>query len=285
MKIPGFVQHLFSGGGPMGAINLGPFSFPISTLLLLGALLVGFEVARKAGRAGRVDVEPLLWKALLVGVLAARIAFLAAYFDLYRGAPWSMFDIRDGGFFASAGILAAAAMIAWRAWREREGRKPLLLSVLAGGFVWMMGATAAAVHTGPTQMPQLVLTRLDGSPFRLEALKGKPVVLNLWATWCPPCRREMPALRDAQMRHPDVSFVFANQGEAADAVRSYLDAERLALDNVLLDPRLQLGSEIRSPLLPTTLFFNAQGKLVDRRMGELSAATLEQRIEALRAAR
>ncbi len=267
----------------MTSVNLGPFAFPIGPLLLLGALLVSSGIAKWVCRNRSIDVEPALWKILVSGVLVARIAFVALYFESYKNSPWKIVDIRDGGFIASAGFLAAAALTAWFARQRREARKPLLLSALAGATFWMAGTLATSIfHAAPMPLPEIALARLDGTSMRLDSLTGKPLVVNLWATWCPPCRREMPVLRDAQVRHKDIDFVFVNQGESADAVRKYLALEGLALDNVLLDPRLQVGAQTGSRALPTTLFFNAQGMLVDRRMGELSSATLMQRIEALR---
>src|SRR5690606_40886240 len=62
----------------------------------------------------------------------------------------------------------------------------------------------------------LALTKLEGGEVRLPTFIGQPTVVNLWATWCPPCRREMPVLRDAQQRYPDIAFIFANQGESAE---------------------------------------------------------------------
>jgi thiol-disulfide isomerase/thioredoxin len=113
-------------------------------------------------------------------------------------------------------------------------------------------------------------------------MSGKPLVLNLWASWCPPCRREMPVLAKAQAEHSDVTFVFANQGEGADAVKTYLAAQHLSLHNVVLDGTTVLACRTGSAGLPTTLFFNARGELVDRRMGELSPATLAQGLASLR---
>lgn len=262
-------------------INIGPFAFPVGVLLLLGAVLASLAAAKWMGRLR--DVEPMLWTALGAGVLGARTAFVVTSFDAYKSMPWSILDIRDGGFNAPAGILAAIAIAAWFILRSRERRKPLVSAALAGITVWVVGAAAAMMlDTEAMEMPQVTLAGLNGSPVQLKALAGKPMVVNLWATWCPPCRREMPVLRDAQAQFKDVVFVFANQGESAEAVRGYLDAEHLALDNVLLDPRLQLGSRTGSRALPTTLFINEKGIVVDRRIGELSAATLAQRIASLR---
>ena len=268
----------------MGTINIGSLALPVAPLALLGALFLGIFVARRA--AHKLDLEPALWKIFLTGVLAARAAFVVVYFDSYRSAPLRMLDIRDGGFLVAAGLLAALATTAWYAWRQREGRKPLLLAVLAGLSLWG-GAllTATVMEREASPLPELALERLEGGTVRLDALKGKPVVINLWATWCPPCRREMPALRDAQQRHPDVIFILANQREGQGVIRRYLDAEGLVLDNVLLDARGALGRMTGSQALPTTLFFAADGLLASRRIGELSTATLEQRIEALKEAR
>ncbi len=256
--------------------------FPIDFLLLLSAMLAGFSVAKRIRRRKNIDVEPLLLRVLIASLIVARVIFVIAYFDMYKNAPWGMLDIRDGGFSSAAGMLAAAAGIAWYAWRTPGGRGPLLLSALAGGTTWAVGAVAAtAVFAVPVQMPEVELVRLDGSSVEFSSLTGKPMVVNLWATWCPPCIREMPVLQDAQKNNPDVVFVFANQGESADTIQKFLDREGLSLDNVLLDPRLELGRQTESQGLPTTLFFDARGALVDRRIGELSAATLAQRIRGI----
>ncbi|HEX2531188.1 MAG TPA: TlpA disulfide reductase family protein [Burkholderiaceae bacterium] len=270
----------------MGTINLGPFAFAVAPLLWLGAALVALTVARRSGRKHQVDAEARVWVVLIAAGLAARIAFVSVYFDMYRSQPWSMLDVRDGGFMLSAGILTALTLAAWFAWRERAARKPLLHSASAGVLAWLLGtALATAFSPAPAELPRMVLTRLDGGSAPLEATAGKPMVINLWASWCPPCRHEMPVLRDAQISYPDITFVFVNQGEPAETVRTYLDSAHLLLDNVLLDPDRLFGERVGSRALPTTLFVDHRGMLVGRRVGELSAATLAQRVAPLRAQR
>lgn len=267
----------------MNAVHLGPLAVPLGPLILLGSLLIGSAVGRWAGRARQTNVEPLLWNVLIIGVLAARAAFVLLYFDIYKKDPWNILDIRDGGFLIVPGVSAAAALAGWYAWRKRERRKVLLHSVAAGAAFWVIATIIPPIlQNDPAQIPQAQLLGLHGKPVHLSTMAGKPMVVNLWATWCPPCRREMPTLRDAQRRNPDIHFVFINQGETADAVRAYLGANSLNLQNVLLDSDLQIGKETGARAMPTTLFFDAQGKLIDRRLGELSEATLEQRIEAMR---
>lgn len=110
---------------------------------------------------------------------------------------------------------------------------------------------------------------------------GKPVVLNLWASWCPPCLREMPLLQQAQQQYTGVRFLFANQGEDEVLVRQFFRSQPLRLQHVLLDPGGALGREYGSVALPTTLFFDARGRLQTVHLGELSEATLASKLQQL----
>ena len=164
----------------MGAVNVGPFAFSIHAALIVVAVLVSMVVASRAGRRRGIDVEPAIWKILVVGALAGRLAFVLAYFDIYKNSLWSILDIRDGGFIASVGIVVALAMAAWLAWRKQSERRLLLISLLAGASVWGLGAGAAlALHSGTQDLPQVTLARLDGRTVQLQSLAGKPMVVNL----------------------------------------------------------------------------------------------------------
>src|SRR3546814_16366109 len=83
----------------------------------------------------------------------------------------------------------------------------------------------------------------------------------------------MPVLEQAQGRYPGVAFVLVNQGEDRGTIHRYLDRAGLDLDHVLLDPHSQAMLETNTRGLPTTLFFNAEGRLVDTHMGELTRAS------------
>lgn len=266
----------------MLSVNLGPFALPVNVLLLLVAGLVAAGVGRLAGRRQKIGIASVLGDMLLAGVLVARIAFVAFWFGTYRNTPWSMLDIRDGGFMIGPGIAAALGLAFWRGWRQPALRKPLLVGLAAGALVW--GALFGTLRlTEKPMLPTLSLTSLAGDPVKLAALAdGKPLVVNLWASWCPPCRREMPVLAAAQQRETGVRFVFVNQGEDAATAQRYLSAGRLDLANVLLDPDAALGREVGSGALPTTLFYNANGQLVDTHVGELSAASLASKLASLR---
>lgn len=268
----------------MTAITLGPLALSVGPLALLTVVLVASVAGLWAERGRRAVAQPLIGKIVLIGVFTARIAFIAMNPESYRTSPWSVLDIRDNGFFGPAGIFAAVATAAWFSWRRHEMRKSLLVAAFAGTSFWSILTIATMMPAiAAMRMPEVALISLAGGPVQLRSFTGKPLVVNFWASWCPPCRVEMPVLRDAQARLSDVEFVFANQGESADAVRQYLAAERLDLNNVLLDPRMQLPTRtVSSRGLPTTLFFNTDGKLVERHYGEISAEELANKIEATR---
>jgi thiol-disulfide isomerase/thioredoxin len=172
-----------------------------------------------------------------------------------------------------------------RARRQAGLRKPVLAAALTTGTVLLLGGMAALVMApAAAPLPPLTLSSLEGRPVSLTDFAGKPTVVNLWATWCPPCRREMPALQQAQAANPDVNFVFVNQGEESPTIVAFLDRHGLALRNVLVDPQSSAGAALGHGALPTTLFFDAQGRLAGTRIGELSQATLTQRLAGLRAA-
>jgi thiol-disulfide isomerase/thioredoxin len=130
-------------------------------------------------------------------------------------------------------------------------------------------------------MPALQLPSSDGRLLSL-ASDGRPMVVNLWATWCAPCRAEMPILARAQQLHADVRFVFVNHGEAAAVVDPWLAQQPYALHNVVLDVRQQLASQVGTSGLPTTLFVDAQGRIVQRHFGPLSTPSLAAALARLR---
>ena len=262
-------------------VNLGPFAVQVSHLLLLASVLAAAGVGHLVGRRQKTGIGNVLVDMVWVALLAARMAFVAIWFDVYRAAPWSMLDIRDGGFTSWAGLAAALLLAIWRGWRCAALREPLVWGLTAGALAWSVMSGAA--DTLNPRLPTVQLKTLAGELTDLAALaKGKPMVVNLWATWCPPCRREMPVLAAAQQQETAVTFVFANQGEGAATAQRYLNGGALNLTNVVFDSGAELGRAIGSTALPTTLFYDASGRLVDTHLGELSAASLASKLEKLR---
>lgn len=295
----------------MLTFSIGPFPVPVSQLTVLLAGLVALGVGRLVGQqqpaaeavaisdacASTPSVQTTenpktpgigatLSDMLLAALLSARLVFVLTWLDSYRDAPWTLLDIRDGGFTPWAGVAAALLVALWQGAWQATLRRPLILGLVAGVLAWsaMQGGLRLMASAENTSRPTVRLTTLTGESVDLATLSaGQPLVVNLWASWCPPCRREMPVLAAAQQRETGVRFVFANQGEDAAPVLRYLAGNSLKLSNVVFDPAAALGRAVGSKALPTTLFYDATGRLVDTHLGELSAASLASKLQRLRA--
>jgi thiol-disulfide isomerase/thioredoxin len=265
------------------ALIIGPLAIPYALLLVFAVAASSLAVGtRSAGKAG-MAIESELWKTLIVGLVVARLTFIWEFRSAYMLSPLGMLDIRDGGWNATAGFIGAWLFALSLYGRRPALRKPVQSAMLTGSLVWLAGSIALSLQPGPgQQMPALGFQSSQGETVQLAGFKGKPTVVNLWATWCPPCVREMPVLQKAQADLPGVNFVFVNQGESPDKVNPWLQARNLHLRNMLLDEARVAGAAFKQSALPMTLFFDADGRLVSTRIGELSAATLAERLDAIR---
>lgn len=271
----------------MLSISLGPLALPVAPLVLIGALLVATALARRLGGAA---AENAIWLAAVFGLVAARVAHVAGQAEPYLAAPWALLDVRDGGWAAPAGFGVAAAWLGWRVWRAAPLRRALGLAAGTGVALWALGHGALDLARqwagrGPgTPAPAVALLSLDSARTTKlpAALAGRPAVVNLWASWCGPCRVEMPVLAAAQQQQRDIAVLFVNQGETAAAVQAYLAREGLALEQVWLDRTSELGPAVGSAGLPTTLFYDQAGRLMHAHFGVLNAAALQTRMDALR---
>ena len=278
--------HSTSLKAPMLSLQIGPLALPVGLVLLFVSLFVAYGVAWWLRRYRQLpDASPLVSDMLIAGLLAARLAFVLRWHEQYLAAPWSIINIRDGGFLAPAGIAGALAIAAWRCRHPAMAamRRPLAISVAAGALSWgVLSAGLGLAYDRPTALPAVALRTLDGESVSLAALAaGKPMVVNLWASWCPPCRREMPVLAAAQQARADIVFVYANQREDAAAAGAFLDRSGVTLRNVVLDSEAALGKAAGSSALPTTLFYDARGRLADTHLGELSDASLASKLQKI----
>lgn len=267
-------------------LTLGPLSLPAGLVILFGAYLAAEWVAGMAPPAADGSRAPTVWlRALIVGVLVARAAFVLRYLDEFRLSPLTLLDLSDRGFIVWPGVLAALAVVGFALWRHPLHRRALLAGSLTGMVLFVGGQFAAQRWLTPEYpaLTTLTLSRLNGEPVALGA-GPKPRVINLWATWCPHCRREMAALTDMQRRYPQAEFVFADQGEDAATVQRYLQTLSPPPANVLLDAESSLLAHIHSRSLPVTLFVHADGRIESVHLGVISRAGVVQGLERLGAA-
>ena len=262
----------------MQAVSVGPLLFPVGIIAIVLGWLAAGAIAAVLRKRGQADAAPMLCWILLLALVVARVVFVTRWWSAYLQSPWwALFDIRDRGFNVPAGCVALV-MATLVTMRRRPGLKRSLPAAVAGGFAAAALTVLVASQLQATSHPPLstaTLRRLDGTPTTLAALSGKPMVINLWATWCPPCRAEMPMLVQASHAMPGVRFVFVDQGEPAATVQAFLEREALAPRHMLLDADNMLSRDYRALGYPTTLFVDADGRLRDTQVGPLSRATLE----------
>ena len=124
--------------------------------------------------------------------------------------------------------------------------------------------------TPPVAAPAFSLADMDGKSYALADYRGKVILLNFWATWCPPCRHEMPAMERLYQRLRDRGFVVlaVNQWEEPDLVFAYTgDLNVFPSFPILFDPVSSVSQEYGVKGLPTSFVIDRDGRLVYRAIG------------------
>jgi thiol-disulfide isomerase/thioredoxin len=130
--------------------------------------------------------------------------------------------------------------------------------------------------------PTFALTTLDGEVFDLAAHVAageKPVVLNLWASWCPPCRAEMPAINTASQRHPDVEFVGVAVNDDPDKAAEFASEIDVSYTIAIDDGTVEEAYPVLG--LPGTFFINPDGTIAKRHFGVVTVDSLDDDIAEL----
>lgn len=143
--------------------------------------------------------------------------------------------------------------------------------------------TSDASETGAESLlPALRLPCLTGGrPVDVSRLGGQPVLLNLWATWCTPCREEMAVLQSAADAYKDrVAFVGVDTRDRPEAAAAFLDELAITYPQ-LVDLDGELLNWTRVPGLPVTLVVDAGGRVVDRHVGAMSTNDIRELLDPL----
>jgi len=171
------------------------------------------------------------------------------------------------------------------------GLSPAGLHELAsGGDGWGAPDVLQALLTiaGPRQpspgaggsAPDFTLNGTDGHQVTLASLAGKPAVINFWASYCPPCKAEMPLLQRLVGQRSDMQLVLVDEGDSSQAARSFLGSVGLS-QAALLDSDLGVGRAYGAIALPTTVFVRADGTIAARHIGQLDEGVLAAQLTTL----
>jgi thiol-disulfide isomerase/thioredoxin len=173
--------------------------------------------------------------------------------------------------------------------------------LLAGGILLMAGSTFLVWRTGrnaqvtpppdtapvirfasnPEPAPRLVIHDLAGKVTSMDDLKGKVVLVNFWATWCPPCRAEIPALIKLQEEQRDrLQIIGISEDDDLEDVHEFVKKAAINYPVVMATPEIikAYGGVVA---LPTTFVVDTEGRIVQRHLGLLNAENAELEIRAL----
>jgi cytochrome c biogenesis protein CcmG/thiol:disulfide interchange protein DsbE len=146
-----------------------------------------------------------------------------------------------------------------------------LLALLAQSFGRDPHAVPSVLEAGPA--PAFSLVDLDGATWTLESLRGQPVVVNFWSTWCAPCKMEHPILQRAKLEWPEVTFLGVIYADDVNKARAYLDATGTTYPH-LLDPGGHTAIDYGVAGVPETFFIAPNGTIALKYSGPVSVSLL-----------
>ncbi|GGG60854.1 TlpA family protein disulfide reductase [Paenibacillus radicis (ex Gao et al. 2016)] len=178
-------------------------------------------------------------------------------------------------------------------WRRLAANNVLAAAVLAAILLVNYGSASAELQAGAglaevglskgQQAPDFKLASLDGSEISLSDYRGKTVFVNFWASWCPPCKVEMPHMEKlyASYREQDVVVLSVNMTsteKSGSNVSSFVEARGLTFP-IVLDEKGAVMSQYRVRSYPTTFIIDSEGIIRDRMLGAVDFAGMERRLK------
>ncbi len=130
------------------------------------------------------------------------------------------------------------------------------------------------------EAPDFSLQTLDGERVKLSDFEGEKVILNFWATWCKPCREEMPDLQSIYEERDDDVVILAINMDAHNDVEGFIDSYSVTFP-VLLDENDQVSDMYQIISLPTTYFIDEDGTIVQKHLGQITYEQLEEILQKI----
>lgn len=187
--------------------------------------------------------------------------------NVHDGRVWSRFALSRG---LATGIVIALfiGILAWTTWLEADR------AAVRGPVAGRMEQAAPTAGSKNNPAPDFTLKTLDGDEMTLSALRGQPVLINFWASWCGPCRIEMPALVRAYEQHKAEGFVILAVNltfqDTLPAVKSFVQEFAMPFP-VLLDETGAVANDLYQLRgLPTTIFIDREGRVERVQIGVMT---------------
>lgn len=144
------------------------------------------------------------------------------------------------------------------------------------------GNIGASTESDPEKAIDFTLKDLNGNKVSLSDFKGKNVYLNFFATWCPPCRAEMPDIEKVYQKYKDKDFVVlaVDLGEDKDTVKSFIEKNKYNF-KVVLDSDQSVAEKYNISAIPVSVFIDKKGNVVAKKVGAMSNGEMELYVKML----
>jgi peroxiredoxin len=171
-----------------------------------------------------------------------------------------------------------------------KNKRTVMRVLVLGVIVVALGSAFYTAYTSDDSIvevgeaaPDFTLKNLEGEEIRLSELRGKGVVVNFWATWCNPCKREMPLIDEKYqvVKDQGIEILAVNIAESHLAVSSFINRLGVTFP-VLLDSHRVVTQRYGVGALPSTFFINKDGVVMDHFVGEMNESILTKRLELIK---
>ncbi|MCB0736128.1 MAG: TlpA family protein disulfide reductase [Bacteroidetes bacterium] len=247
---------------------------------LVGKLVIKNKSIRK-------PIESAFTNGAVAYLIGLKVSLLFTHFNAISKEPMVLLYNWGHTLNWLMGLLLTIAYFMWFLWRKSEYRKEHTTYLLTstGVFVWLFLMLGYFLKPAQNESIGNVAFLNEASMLNnenaVDLSTKKPIILNFWATWCPPCRAEMPDLQEFFIEYPEAQFYTVNntasEKNGVDGVRNFMNKNQYTFP-VILDYNNQLTNQFGVSAFPTTIVVNADGIVLNRQVGVVSKSWLSKQI-------